>query len=83
MKTLEKSDMFESDAVQTAINTSKDAGYVRGVKRLCVGSGQTESRADTELDTEQPGRSFLETKWESGASRKRRECGRCRGLVPR
>lgn len=71
MKTLEQSDMFETDALQTAINTSKDAGYVRGVKRLCVGSEQTEGR----VDTEQPGRSFLETKWESGASRKRRECG--------
>lgn len=70
MKTLQQSGVFENDALQTAINTSKDAAYVRGVKRLCVGSGELEDR----VEAQQPGRSFLETKWESEASRKRREC---------
>lgn len=69
MKTLQQTDGFENDAFQTAINASKDAAYVRGVKRLCVGSGESEDL----VQTQEPGRSFLETKWESEASRKRRK----------
>lgn len=69
MKTLQQTSGFENDAFQTAINTSKDAGYVRGVKRQCVGSGEMEAR----VERQEPGRSFLETKWESEASRKRRK----------
>lgn len=63
--------MMDNDALQTAINASKDTAYVRGVKRLRVGSDEEENRAD--VGSQQPGRSFLETRWESEASRKRRE----------
>lgn len=71
MKSLQSSTMLENDALQTAISTSKDSGYVRGVKRLCVGPGESDDCAD--VDVPQPGRSFLETKWESAAVGKRRE----------
>jgi hypothetical protein len=72
MQTLESSTALDHDALQTAINTSKDSAYVRGVKRLCVGPGESAEVANVELP--QPGRPFLETKWESEVSRKRREC---------
>lgn len=44
---------------------------MRGVKRLCVGPGEPADKTSVELS--QPGRPFLETKWESEVSRKRRE----------
>lgn len=72
MQTLESSTALDHDALQTAINTSKDSAYVRGVKRLCVGPGESAEIANVELP--QPARPFLETKWESELSRKRREC---------
>ena len=53
----------------TAIGASKNSDYQRGVKRLCVDP----ANADHETEHEQRGRSFLETKWEMQASRKRRE----------
>lgn len=68
MKTLQAG-RLENDAFQTAINASKDAAYVRGVKRLCVGSGEPEGR----IQVQDSGRSFLETKWESEVARKRRK----------
>jgi hypothetical protein len=71
MQTLESSTAIDHDALQTAINASKDSAYVRGVKRLCVGPGESADNASAELP--QPGRPFLETKWESEVSRKRRE----------
>ncbi|KAJ5168232.1 uncharacterized protein N7482_003826 [Penicillium canariense] len=71
MQTLESSTSLDHDALETAINASKDAAYARGVKRLCVGAGESASHAESEVP--QPGRSFLETKWESEASRKRRK----------
>ncbi|KAJ5570115.1 uncharacterized protein N7459_009545 [Penicillium hispanicum] len=71
MTSLQSSTVLENDALQTAISTSKDSGYVRGVKRLCVGPGESENCADVEVP--QPGRSFLETKWESAAVGKRRK----------
>ncbi|KAJ6189459.1 hypothetical protein N7519_004367 [Penicillium mononematosum] len=51
------------------IGASKTSDYQRGVKRLCVDPGD----ADRETEAEQRGRSFLETKWEMQASRKRRK----------
>ncbi|CEO60118.1 hypothetical protein PMG11_04758 [Penicillium brasilianum] len=71
MQTLESSTALDHDALQTAINTSKDSAYVRGVKRLCVGPGESAEIANVEVP--QPGRPFLETKWESEMSRKRRK----------
>lgn len=69
MKTLDNPGEVENDALQTAINTSNDSAYVRGVKRLCVEPGDSEDR----VLEHNPSRPFLETKWESEASRKRRE----------
>ena len=76
MKSLRTSTVLENDALQTAISESKDSIYVRGVKRLCVGSGESGDCADVEAL--QSGRSFLETKWESAAIGKRRESVRSR-----
>lgn len=71
MQTVDSSAAKDQDALQAAINTSKDAAYVRGVKRLCVAT-------DDVTETNNEGLSlfktpFLETKWDSEASRKRRE----------
>lgn len=71
MQSLESSTALEHDALQTAINTSKDAAYVRGVKRLCVGTGESVEHADGGNGQTRP--PFVETKWDSEASRKRRE----------
>lgn len=82
MQTLESSTALEHDALQTAINTSKDAAYVRGVKRLCVGTGESAEHADGGDEQTKP--PFVETKWDSEASRKRRESralGECRCVV--
>ncbi|KAJ5814964.1 hypothetical protein N7474_006741 [Penicillium riverlandense] len=48
-----------------------DASYPRGVKRLCIGPDGAGD--DTDSAIEQRGRSFLETKWESDVTRKRRK----------
>ncbi|KAJ5089442.1 hypothetical protein N7532_008126 [Penicillium argentinense] len=63
------SSIIESDALQSAINSTKDSNFVRGTKRMRVGSDETESSARLP----QSGRQFFETKWESEASRKRRK----------
>ncbi|KXG52975.1 uncharacterized protein PGRI_000250 [Penicillium griseofulvum] len=54
---------------QTGIGASKNSDYQRGVKRQCVDP----TAAYQETEAEQRGRSFLETKWEMQASRKRRK----------
>ncbi|KAJ5183581.1 hypothetical protein N7492_001197 [Penicillium capsulatum] len=69
MKSLESSNLLESDALQSTINASRDSSYIRGVKRQCVAPGHSEEGAG-EI---QPGRSFLETKWESEGMRKKRK----------
>ncbi|KAJ5230738.1 hypothetical protein N7489_011446 [Penicillium chrysogenum] len=56
-------------AQASGIGASKNSDYQRGVKRLCVDPAD----ADRETEAEQRGRSFLETKWEMQASRKRRK----------
>lgn len=61
------SNAAESQA--SGIGASKTSDYQRGVKRQCVDPAD----ADHETDAEQRGRSFLETKWEMQASRKRRK----------
>lgn len=71
MKSLETSTMMEQGAFQTAINASRDAGYARGVKRLCVGADEPEKRPVFQM--QEPARSFLETKWELERGQKRRE----------
>ncbi|KAJ5169583.1 uncharacterized protein N7500_002366 [Penicillium coprophilum] len=53
----------------SGIGASKNSDYQRGVKRQCVDPAE----ADQETEAEQRGRSFLETKWEMQASRKRRK----------
>lgn len=53
----------------SGIGASKTSDYQRGVKRQCVDPAD----ADHETEAEQRGRSFLETKWEMQASRKRRK----------
>lgn len=60
--------IIENDALQTAINVSKDSNYVRGTKRMRVGPDETESFADVP----ETGRSFFETKWDSEAAQKKR-----------
>ncbi|KAJ5374875.1 hypothetical protein N7517_006881 [Penicillium concentricum] len=57
-----------TEAQTSGIGASKNSDYQRGVKRQCVDPG-----ADQETEAEQRGRSFLETKWEMQASRKRRK----------
>lgn len=75
MQTLESSTAIDPDALHTAINASKDSTYVRGVKRLCVGSeGSTGSTNQANIELSQAAHPFLETKWDSEASRKRRKC---------
>ncbi|KAL4782831.1 hypothetical protein BJX76DRAFT_275997 [Aspergillus varians] len=57
------------------INTARNTGYCRGVKRQCLVVQKT-SAEDEDAGAETPsvrGRSFLETKWESELSRKRRK----------
>ncbi|KAJ5983425.1 hypothetical protein N7481_005524 [Penicillium waksmanii] len=61
--------IIESDALQTAINTSQDSNYVRGTKRMRVGSEETQNHTEAP----QAGRSFFETKWDSEAARKKRK----------
>ncbi|KAJ5606187.1 hypothetical protein N7510_008968 [Penicillium lagena] len=51
--------------------TTTDASYPRGVKRLCLGPDGAGD--DTDSAIEKRGRSFLETKWESEGMRKRRK----------
>ncbi|KAJ5496118.1 hypothetical protein N7539_001234 [Penicillium diatomitis] len=71
MQTVESSVARDQDALQTAINTVKDSAYVRGVKRLCVATGETTvGNIGGSLQSKGP---FLETKWESEASGKRRK----------
>ncbi|KAJ5714471.1 uncharacterized protein N7483_011652 [Penicillium malachiteum] len=70
MQSLETSTVLENDAFQTAINASRDASYVRGVKRRCVGDDQNERPV---FKMHQPNRSVIETKWEADTSRHRRK----------
>ncbi|KAJ5823348.1 hypothetical protein N7447_005688 [Penicillium robsamsonii] len=53
----------------SGVGASKNSDYQRGVKRQCVDPAD----ADQETEAEKRGRSFLETKWEMQASRKRRK----------
>lgn len=62
--------IIENDALQTAINPSNDSNYVRGTKRMRVGSEETQNQTEAP----QAGRLFFETKWDSEAARKKRKC---------
>ncbi|KAJ5709670.1 hypothetical protein N7493_009961 [Penicillium malachiteum] len=70
MQSLETSSVLENDAFQTAINASRDASFVRGVKRRCVGDDQNDRPV---FKMHQPNRSIIETKWEADTSRHRRK----------
>ncbi|KAJ5345917.1 hypothetical protein N7452_003921 [Penicillium brevicompactum] len=61
----------EPEGQSTGIGAAKNptSDYQRGVKRRCVDP----SDAEQETEMEQRGRSFLETKWEMQASRKKRK----------
>lgn len=61
----------EEDELDTEINSSRNPGLLRGVKRRFLNSGWEEKDVDTGAGAR--GRSFLETKWESEVRRKR-EC---------
>ncbi|KAJ5779514.1 hypothetical protein N7457_007234 [Penicillium paradoxum] len=61
--------MTATEGARSGIGASKNSDYQRGVKRLCVDPAD----ADRETEPEQRGRSFLETKWEMQASRKKRK----------
>jgi hypothetical protein len=58
------------------INTQRNNEGLRGVKRQCLSVQKSSSEAEVEEDGADTsavrGRSFLETKWESEVSRKRR-----------
>ncbi|KAJ5567449.1 hypothetical protein N7535_006755 [Penicillium sp. DV-2018c] len=58
-----------TESAATAIGVSRNSDYQRGVKRRCVDPAD----AHQETEPEQRGRSFLETKWEMQASRKKRK----------
>ncbi|UDD56444.1 hypothetical protein AFCA_003988 [Aspergillus flavus] len=67
----------DHDDLYTEINTSRNEEYMRGVKRRClVHNSEEQGEATTSR-----GRSFLETKWESEASGKRRKFPAYRGLM--
>ncbi|CEN59447.1 hypothetical protein ASPCAL01897 [Aspergillus calidoustus] len=59
------------------INTQRNNEGLRGVKRQCLSTQRFSTEADVEKEGPETsavrGRSFLETKWESEASRKRRK----------
>ncbi|KAE8146068.1 hypothetical protein BDV25DRAFT_163259 [Aspergillus avenaceus] len=59
----------DQDELHTEINTARAGDYMRDVKRRCL-VHDTESEEDEKPSR---GRSFLETKWESEASGKRRK----------
>lgn len=69
----------ESEGQSTGIGAAKNptSDYQRGVKRRCVDP----SDAEQETEMEQRGRSFLETKWEMQASRKKRESSTSYGTL--
>ncbi|KAE8371359.1 hypothetical protein BDV26DRAFT_276264 [Aspergillus bertholletiae] len=67
----------DHDDLHTEINMSRNEDYLRGVKRRCL-VHDSEERVEPEASR---GRSFLETKWESEASGKRRKFPAYRGLV--
>ena len=75
MESLDTSSAQERNAFQTAmnssteINSSKDSGQARGVKRLRVDEPTTNSSSQMN----DSGSSFLETKWEADTSRPKRE----------
>lgn len=62
------------DELHTEINVAKNWGFLRGVKRLCLGLGGDDNDANGGLER---GQSFLETKWEEEVIRKRRACLFC------
>ncbi|KAL4945404.1 hypothetical protein BDV06DRAFT_184837 [Aspergillus oleicola] len=55
------------------INTSRNTDYSRGVKRQCLGAHIHAEEDDNAGNLTGRSRSFLETKWESDVSRKRRK----------
>lgn len=59
----------DHDDLCTEINTARNEDYMRGVKRRCL-VHNPEEQVETKASR---GRSFLETKWESEASGKRRK----------
>ncbi|KAE8157612.1 hypothetical protein BDV40DRAFT_277816 [Aspergillus tamarii] len=67
----------DHDDLCTEINTARNEDYMRGVKRRCL-VHNPEEQVETKTSR---GRSFLETKWESEASGKRRKFPAYRGLV--
>ncbi|OGM49090.1 hypothetical protein ABOM_002382 [Aspergillus bombycis] len=67
----------DHDDLYTEINASRNEDYMRGIKRRCL---VHDSEEQVEI-TVSRGRSFLETKWESEASGKRRKFPAYRGLV--
>ncbi|KAJ5679486.1 hypothetical protein N7462_007730 [Penicillium macrosclerotiorum] len=71
MQSLESSTALDNNAWQTAVNASGDASHARGVKRLRIESDELEDR--TRPQSHRPENSFLETKWESEISWKRRK----------
>ncbi|KAL4888302.1 hypothetical protein BDV59DRAFT_188777 [Aspergillus ambiguus] len=75
MKQLQQSILAEQEAVDdgvtTEINTSRNFGFLRGVKRQCFGLEDAQSVDGT--DDTLRSRSFLETKWESQTMGRRRK----------
>ncbi|KAL2823885.1 hypothetical protein BDW59DRAFT_162854 [Aspergillus cavernicola] len=66
-------DSLKESELSLEINTQRNAGDIRGIKRQCLGV-QWPSTEDESVETcSVRGRSFLETKWESEVSRKRRK----------
>lgn len=59
----------EENELDTEINSLRNTGLFRGVKRRCLNSEWEEKDVDTGAGAR--GRSFLETKWESEVRRKR------------
>lgn len=69
MQTVQSSAAVDNNAFQIAINSSKEAAQVRGVKRLRV---DDKIRNSGDNEKKQGEIAFLETQWQSD-SRKRRE----------
>ncbi|KAL4965087.1 uncharacterized protein BDV14DRAFT_189883 [Aspergillus stella-maris] len=64
---------LKESALLLEINTSRNTEYSRGIKRQCLAGHTHAEEDDSAGNSTGRSRSFLETKWESEVSRKRRK----------
>ncbi|KAA8648658.1 hypothetical protein EYZ11_010815 [Aspergillus tanneri] len=85
MKTLQQMIATTQNCVEhdfsTEINSSRTAACLRGIKRRCFTLGENSDEPSSLVGGKSRGRSFLETKWETDASGRRRKLPAIYGLV--